>query len=170
LPFSRRCLALSQRRRIRSFTTQERCKIAHMGCERYEAIGNLGRPGAYSSCELHRCTYEPDVASRATAGPGVALDASRHRRTGRVRKTGHGRTDDMSFTPMRPLAPAVARLVKPKAPKIVAKLRLLLRLLHGACEPSRRMLPLRARATRVRGVLRPCRASKASTLVRSRRA
>ena len=39
-----------------------------------------------------------------------------------------------------------------------------LRLLQGACEPSRSMFPLRARATRVRGVPRPCRASKCSPL------
>jgi hypothetical protein len=39
-----------------------------------------------------------------------------------------------------------------------------LRLLQGACEPSRSMFPLRARATRVRGVPQPFRASKGSAL------
>jgi hypothetical protein len=39
-----------------------------------------------------------------------------------------------------------------------------LRLLQGACEPSRSMLPLRARATRVRRVPQPFRASKGSPL------
>jgi hypothetical protein len=36
--------------------------------------------------------------------------------------------------------------------------------LHGACEPSRSMIPLRARATRVWGVPQPCRTSKCSPL------
>ncbi len=39
-----------------------------------------------------------------------------------------------------------------------------LRFLQGACEPSRSMLPLRARATRVRGVPQPFRAPKGSAL------
>ena len=42
------------------------------------------------------------------------------------------------------------------------------RLLRGACEPSRSMFPLRARATRARGVPPPFRASKGSALARSR--
>ncbi len=43
-----------------------------------------------------------------------------------------------------------------------------LRLLQGACEPSRSMFPRRARATRARGVPPPFRASKGSALARSR--
>jgi hypothetical protein len=39
-----------------------------------------------------------------------------------------------------------------------------LRLLQGTCEPSRSMLSLRARATRVRGVPQPFRASKGSAI------
>ncbi len=39
-----------------------------------------------------------------------------------------------------------------------------LRLLQGACEPSRSIFPLRARATRVRGVPQPFRAPKGSAL------